>query len=147
MQILLAERFQEMWLKAIVDKSEFVTDFVHLGKDDFSNSALTFYLLLPVCMDKHRELMTVDWRLITKCFSSPIFRNPEDIITSCDQTSNMNDCLFLASGPTQIKDILNSLVYVPCKDTFYFVSDYLPEKNSFSIFKDKTSYVDHYADV
>ncbi|KAK1414006.1 hypothetical protein QVD17_29743 [Tagetes erecta] len=146
-EILLAERFQEMWLKAIVDKSEFVTDFVHLGKDDFSSSALTFYLLLPVCMDKHRELMTVDWQLITKCFSSPIFKNPEDIITTCDHTSIMNDCLFLASGPMQIKDILNSLVYVPCKDTFYFVSDYLPEKNSFSIFKEQTSYVDHYADV
>ncbi|KAL8242948.1 hypothetical protein R6Q59_013250 [Mikania micrantha] len=146
-EILLAERFQEMWLKAIIDKSEFVTDFVRLGKDDYSNSASTFYLLLPVNVDKHRGSMTVDWQLITKCLSSPIFKNPEDIINTCDRTSNRNDFLYLASGPTQIKDVLNSLVYVPCKDTFYFVSDYLRGKNSFSIFKDERSYVDHYAEV
>ncbi|XP_076937243.1 dicer-like protein 4 [Bidens hawaiensis] len=148
-EILLAERFQEMWLKAIIDKSELVKDFVQLGKDDVSNSSSTFYLLLPVCIDKHRGSMTVDWHLITKCLSSPIFRNPENIITTCDrdQASNMNNCLHLATGPTKIKDILCSLVYVPCKDTFYFVSDYFPEKNSFSIFKEGTSYVNHYAEV
>ncbi|KAJ0861345.1 putative ribonuclease III [Helianthus annuus] len=148
-EILLAERFQEMWLKAIIDKSEFVTDFVELGKHDFSNSALTFYLMLPVRVDAHRGSMTVDWQLITKCLSSPIFKNPEEIITACNQTqtSNMNACLHLADGPTQIEDIVNSLVYVPCKDTFYFVSAYLPDKDSFSIFKEGTSYVDHYAEV
>ncbi|KAI3744431.1 hypothetical protein L1987_57511 [Smallanthus sonchifolius] len=145
-EILLAERFQEMWLKAIIDKSEFITDFVELGKDDFNNSALTFYLLLPMRVDEHRASMTVDWQLITKCLSSPIFKNPKDIITTCDQMYTMNGCLYLANGPTQIKDILNSLVYVPCKDIFYFVSDYLPEKNSFSIFKE-TSYVNHYAEA
>ncbi|KAI3796093.1 hypothetical protein L1987_38757 [Smallanthus sonchifolius] len=146
-EILLAERFQEMWLKVIIDKSEFITDFVELGKDDFSNSALTFYLLLPMRVDEHRGSMTVDWQLITKCLSSPIFKNPKDIITTCDQMYTMNGCLYLANGPTQIKDILNSLVYVPCKDIFYFVSDYLPEKNSFSIFKDERSYVNHYAEA
>ncbi|KAK9060685.1 hypothetical protein SSX86_021391 [Deinandra increscens subsp. villosa] len=146
-EIMLAEKFQEMWLKAIIDKSEFVADFVQLGNVDFSNSALTFYLLLPMSVDKYRGSVTVDWQLITKCLSSPIFKNPVETITPYDQASNMNDCLYLASGPTQIKDIVNSLVYVPCKDTFYFVSDYFAEKNSFSIFKEDTSYADHYADV
>ncbi|PWA74613.1 dicer-like 4 [Artemisia annua] len=144
-EIVLAERFQEMWLKAIIDKSEFVTDFVQLSEDDASNSASRFYLLLPVTMDKHKGSMDVDWQLITKCLSSPIFKNPED--TTCDQTSHMNDCLYLANGSTQLNDIINSLVYVPCKDTFYFVSDYFPEKNYFSLFKDEINYVDHYAEV
>lgn len=132
-----------MWLKAIVDKSEFVTDYVQLGKDDVSNAASTFYLLLPVTVNEHQGSISVDWKLITNCLSSPIFKNPEDIA----QTSHTNNCLYLANGPTQINDILNSLVYVPCKDTFYFVSDYLPEKNSFSLFKEDTNYVDHFSEV
>nr|XP_043623396.1 dicer-like protein 4 isoform X2 [Erigeron canadensis] len=148
-KIVLAERFQEMWLKAIIDKSEFTTDFVRLGKDDVkddvSNSSLTFYLLLPVTTDEHVRTMTVDWKLITKCLSSPIFKNPEYI--KCDQTSDLNNCLYLANGPTQINDILDSLVYVPCKDIFYFVSDYLSGRDSFSKFKDETRYVDHYAEA
>lgn len=134
-----------MWLKAIIDKSEFVTDFVQLSEDDASNSASTFYLLLPVAMDEHKGSMDVDWQLITKCLSSPIFKNPED--TTCNQTSHTNDCLHLANGSARLNDLINSLVYVPCKDTFYFVSDYFPQKNYFSLFKDEINYVDHYADV
>lgn len=144
-EIVLAERFQEMWLKAIVDKSEFVRDFVRLGKDDVSSPMSTFYLLLPVIVDKYRGSMTVDWKLITKCLSSPIFRIPED--NTCDQTSHMNNWLYLSNGPTKINDIMNSLVYVPCKDTFYFVSGLLPDQDAFSLFKEETNYVDHFAQI
>ncbi|XP_024979353.1 dicer-like protein 4 isoform X2 [Cynara cardunculus var. scolymus] len=142
-EIVLAEWFQEMWLKAIIDKSEFVKDFVQLGKDDVSSPISTFYLLLPVIVNKYRGSMTVDWKLITKCLSSPIFRTPKD--NTCDRTSHMNNCLYLSNGPTKIDDILNSLVYVPCKDTFYFVSGLFPEKDAFSLFKEETNYANHFA--
>ncbi|XP_071686095.1 dicer-like protein 4 isoform X2 [Rutidosis leptorrhynchoides] len=142
-EIVLAEKFQEMWLKAIIDKSELTMDYVRLGKDDVSNIASTFYLLLPVIVNEHQKSISVDWNLITKCLSSPIFKNPEDIV----QTSYMNNCLHLANGPTQINDILHSFVYVPCKDTFFFVSEFLPDRNSFSVFKDDKSYINHFAEV
>ncbi|KVH93716.1 Dicer double-stranded RNA-binding fold, partial [Cynara cardunculus var. scolymus] len=128
---------------AIIDKSEFVKDFVQLGKDDVSSPISTFYLLLPVIVNKYRGSMTVDWKLITKCLSSPIFRTPKD--NTCDRTSHMNNCLYLSNGPTKIDDILNSLVYVPCKDTFYFVSGLFPEKDAFSLFKEETNYANHFA--
>ncbi|KAI3524344.1 hypothetical protein L1887_02997 [Cichorium endivia] len=145
-EIVLAERFQEMWLKAIVDKSDFASNFVPLGKDDVSNSVSTFYLMLPVTVDKRQGSMTVDWKLITKCLSSPIFKSPQDDITF-DQTFCSDDCLYLANGPTKIDDIINSLAYVPCKDTFFFVSDVLRDKDAFNLFKEDTNYVDHYAEV
>ncbi|KAJ9557988.1 hypothetical protein OSB04_012602 [Centaurea solstitialis] len=144
-EIMLAERFQEMWLKAIIDKSEFAMDFVQLGKDDVSSPISTFYLLLPVSVDRYRGTMTVDWKLITKCLSSPIFKTPE--ANTSHQTSHTNNYLHLSNGPTKIDDIMNSLVYVPCKDTFYFVSGLLHNLDAFNVFKDDTNYVDHFAQV
>lgn len=144
-EIVLAERFQEMWLKAIVDKSDFASDFVPLGKDDVSNSVSTFYLMLPVTVNDHQGSISVDWKLITKCLSSPIFKSPEHI--KSDQPICLNDSLYLENGPTRIDDIVNSLAYVPCKDTFFFVSDVIRDKDSYNLFKEDTSYVDHYAEI
>ncbi|KAL4589871.1 hypothetical protein LXL04_002782 [Taraxacum kok-saghyz] len=148
-EIVLAERFQEMWLKAIVDKSDFTKDYVQLGKDDVSNSMSTFYLMLPVTVnDENGGLMTVDWKLITRCLSSPIFKSPEDVTTTFSQTVSSNDdCLYLTNGSTKVNDILNSLVYVPCKDIFFFVSEVVHDKDAFDLFKEDTSYVNHYAEV
>ena len=86
--------------------------------------------------------MTVDWKLVKSCLSLPIFRSGEDARDSV--ISHRNNHLELANGPHSINDIINSLVYAPCKDTFFFISDVVPEKNGNSLYKDSTNHKEHY---
>jgi endoribonuclease Dicer len=44
-------------------------------------------------------------------------------------------------------DVAESFVYVPSKNTFFFVSDIIREKNGFCIYKDTTSHFEHYLDM
>lgn len=142
-EIVLAEKFQEMFLKVIIDRSEFRNEFVSLGKNDYGNSgSRTFYLMLPVIWHEYEDAMTVDWKLIRRCLSSPIFRMPEDV--GANGLPHLSNQLYLANGPRCINDVVNSLVYAPSKDLFFFVSDVVLEKNAYSEYKESRTYVEHY---
>lgn len=145
-EILQAQYFQKMFLKVILDRSEFVPEFVSLGQhgDNYSGSSI-HYLLLPVFWSDFDGPMNVDWKLIRRCLSSPIFgaqKGAGDKVNLC-----MDNCLELANGRYDVNDVINSLVYAPCKDTFFFISDVVKEKNGYSEFKDSTTHVQHYAKV
>ncbi|CAK9179473.1 unnamed protein product [Ilex paraguariensis] len=145
-EISLAEKFQQMFLKVILDRSEFIPDYVPLGELDGCNlSTSTFYLLLPVIMVECKDTISVDWNLVRKCLSSPIFRTPKD--AGDGKIPHLNKQLQLANGPRSVNDVVNSLVYAPCKDTFFFVSEVVQEKNGYSSFKDSKTHIDHYIDT
>ncbi|KAK4265332.1 hypothetical protein QN277_026397 [Acacia crassicarpa] len=144
-EIQMAQTFQEISLKIILDRSEFVHEFVPLGRADvLQTSTSTFYLLLPVIMKDSEKTMSVDWNTVKRCLSSPIFRLPEQTVTSklfpCDGT------LQLADGCRSVRDLENSLVYAPHKKLFYFITKIVYEKNGLSPYKDlgPSSYVDRY---
>ncbi|XP_042476647.1 endoribonuclease Dicer homolog 4-like isoform X2 [Macadamia integrifolia] len=139
-EILLAEHFQEMFLKIILDRTEFLSDFVPLGKNELSRSS-TFYLLLPVKEHVHENAMTVDWEIVRRCLSSPIFKFPTGAFEN--SALPVNQTLKLASGPTKITDILNCLVFVPHKKSFFFIDGILSE-NGYSPFKDYSSYEEYF---
>lgn len=139
---MLAEKIQEMFLKAILDRSEFIPESISLGKSDFSNSSsLTYYLMLPVVFLECGNKMTVDWNLVRRCLSSPIFGVPEYA------NGHMNNYLHLYNGCKSVEDVKNSLVYVPCKNTFFFVSEVIKNKNGYCTYKDLTNHVEHYLDM
>ncbi|KAM7268329.1 hypothetical protein ACFE04_010495 [Oxalis oulophora] len=143
-EMLMAQHFQEMFLKVILDRSEFIQEYVPLGKNDSDvHDSSTFYLLLPVLSHDYLNTMSVDWKLVRKCLSSPIFRAPtpakdHEIISSGAH-------LHLANGCWSINDIENSLGFCPQKNAFFFVTNIVWDKNGYSPYKDSdtTSHVDH----
>ncbi|KAK6136536.1 hypothetical protein DH2020_029732 [Rehmannia glutinosa] len=144
-EIASAEKFQQMFLKVILDRHKFIPEYVSLEDSDvLGSSSSTFYLLLPVIAHE-RDKISVDWTLINRCLSSPIFRHPR--ISTSDEISQLNNHLHLANGCSSVHDILNSLVYVGCKDTFYFISEILPEKNGYSSYNDSRNHVEHYTEA
>lgn len=126
-EITYATNFQELFLKAILDRSEFVHEYVPLGKHVLSKSCPTFYLLLPVIFHVSERRVTVDWEIIRRCLSSPVFKNPSNAVDKGILPSN--DCLQLANGCSSIRDVENSLVYTPHQKKFYFITNVVPEKN------------------
>ncbi|XP_028760714.1 dicer-like protein 4 isoform X2 [Neltuma alba] len=144
-EIQMAQQFQEMSLKIILDRSEFVNEYVPLGGADvLQTSTSTFYLLLPVIMQGCEKTITVDWKTVKRCLSSPIFRLREHAVTPKLFPWDMN--LQLANGCRSVKDLENSLVYAPHKKQFYFIANIAYEKDGLSRYKDvgSSSYVDHY---
>ncbi|CAN4113157.1 unnamed protein product [Withania somnifera] len=141
-EIQLAEKFQRMFLKIILDRSQFIPDFVSLEKKDYVESASKFYLLLPVNLFGQNKI-SVDWELVRRCLSSPIFGT--SVGAGNNEKSKFDEQLQLASGSKSVHDVVNSLVYVPCKDAFFFISD-VTDKNAYSIYKDSKNHVDHYYD-
>ncbi|KAL5547660.1 hypothetical protein UlMin_002891 [Ulmus minor] len=142
-EIVLAQKFQEIFLKLILDRSEFEAEFVSLGGDDFSTSSSTYYLLLPVIFNGSNNTLSIDWKTIRKCLSSPIFRRPE---SATDKKICSSDAhLQLADGSRRICDIENSLVYTPYTKNFFFITHIAREKNGNSLFKDSdtVTYMDH----
>ncbi|KAL6221580.1 hypothetical protein ACLB2K_004976 [Fragaria x ananassa] len=141
-EILLAQNFQEMFLKFILDRSEFVSEFVPLGKYEFSgSSSSTFYLLLPVTLGENDKI-SIDWRIIKKCLSSPVFRGPGHAMDSKITSSGIR----LASGYTSISEVEDSIVYVSYKKSFYFITNVSGERNAYSLYKEDPEplmYVDH----
>ncbi|GAB4832726.1 endoribonuclease Dicer [Ancistrocladus abbreviatus] len=144
-EILLAQKFQEMFLKIILDRSEFVASFVPLENSEVSDSkSSSFYLLLPVIWNQYKSTMVVDWKLIRRCLSSPIFSDSTDVVGS--QIPG-DELLQLADGPARMNDIVNSLVYAVNKKSFFFVSQILPGKNGYSSIDDSTSHVEYWRKV
>ncbi|GFP97060.1 dicer-like protein 4 [Phtheirospermum japonicum] len=143
-EIAAAEMFQQLFLKIILDRHELIPDYVVLENNDVhESSSSTFYLLLPVILHEHGKI-SVDWTLIRRCLSSPIFKNPG--VGLGDETSQLNNHLHLASGRKSVHDVVHSLVYVPCKNTFFFISGIFQGKSGHSLYDDSKSHVEHYAE-
>jgi len=140
----MAEDFQEMFLKISLDRLEFLSEIVDLGMAVESHtSSSTFYLLLPVVLQEYGNTMKVDWKTVKRCLWSPIFRHPE--YTMDKKKFPFDNHLQLANGSKSVRDVENSLVYVPHKKTFYFVTNIDYEKTGFSPHKESgaSSYVDY----
>lgn len=143
-EIMQAEQFQEMFLKVILDRSEFNSEFVPLGKDDYcESSSSTFYLLLPVIFHKNSNPVSVDWKIIRRCLSSPVFGTPGISVDRKSLPSHRP--LQLHNGCSSVSDVKNSLVYATHKKCFYFVTEIVYEKNGYSPYKDSdsSSHVEH----
>lgn len=141
-ELVQAEKFQRMFLKVILDRSEFISEFVSLENNVTSNPiSSTSYLLLPILLNNNNKV-SVDWKLVGKCLSSSIFGAPK--CGGHDGCSQDKRQLHLANGIKSGEEVVNSLVYVPCKDTFFFVSDIVFYKNGYSLIKDFKNHLDHY---
>lgn len=137
--------FQQMSLKIILDRDQFIPEYVSLETNDlYEPSSSTFYLLLPV-IQLENDKISVDWTLIKRCLSSPIFRQPG--IGLGNEMNQLNNRLHLANGLKCVDEIVNSLVYVPCKNTFFFVSDIFPEKDGYSLYDDSKTHMEHYTET
>lgn len=129
-----AQKFQEMFLKVILDRSDLQPEFVPLGQDiDVNSGSSTYYLLLPVTLQNSNSCVSVDWKTIRRCLSSPLFRNPTDTTAKTDVSGF---CLTLANGSKRKNDVENSLVYAPYKKLFYFITNINFEKSGGSLYKD-----------
>lgn len=102
----------------------------------------TLYLLLPIVEHEHEKL-SVDWTLIRRCLSSMIFKEAGSDVE--DDICQVTGYLHLANGCTSFNATLGSLVYLPCKDTFFFISDILTEKNAHDSYNDSESHAEHYS--
>lgn len=132
-EIMEAQHFQEMFLKIILDRSQFIPEFVPLGSFSISSNS-TFYLLLPVIVHDLENKVTADWIFMRRCLASPIFRTPVKVLKNEILSSNV--CLELGNGCWSISDIMNSLVYVPHKKAFCFITNIADGKNGYSRYKD-----------
>ncbi|XP_021741889.1 dicer-like protein 4 isoform X2 [Chenopodium quinoa] len=140
-EMLQALNFQEMCLKIILDRSEFMCGHVPLEKNKANESSSSvFYLLLPVISRQYDSSISVDWMTIRRCLSSPIFAPPDHLADTC---ISLDSHLQLADGPASVNDILNSLIYVDHRKSFFFVSKILPDKNGYSLVNSSTSHIDH----
>ncbi|KAF9614411.1 hypothetical protein IFM89_018556 [Coptis chinensis] len=145
-EIIQAQNIQELFLKIVLDRSEFFANFVKLGKNASSQASHSaFYLLLPVRQNDCEGRLTVDWKLIRRCLSSPVFGTQKDVLDSVNVPDGSS--LILADGPASKSVIVNSLVFTPHKKLFFFVDDILPGIDANSPFTDRScsNYVDHYA--
>lgn len=145
LQITEAENFQEMFLKIILDRAEFTREFVPLGKITSYGLSATFYLLLPIILHGCENQVMVDWDIIRRCLSSPIFRSPDVInLGTCSSDTHLH----LASGCRSTNDVKNSLVYYSNQKNFYFVTNIIHEKNGYSPVSEKDSdspsHVEHF---
>ncbi|XP_022134940.1 dicer-like protein 4 isoform X2 [Momordica charantia] len=128
-EITQAESFQEMFLKVILDRSEFVQEFIPLRNNVSKSISSTSYLLLPLIFHDNERSVSIDWKVIRRCLFSPIFQIPGSIVkeTACSHAH-----LTLYDGRRRTSDIKNSLVYVPYKREFFFVTDIVKGKNGYS---------------
>ncbi|XP_022888734.1 dicer-like protein 4 isoform X2 [Olea europaea var. sylvestris] len=141
-EIALAEKFQQMFLKVILDRSEFIPEYVSLENHDvYESRSSTFYLMLPITQNENKKI-SVDWMTVKRCLSSPIFKYPGN--SAEDKICRLNDYLHLANGCKCKNDVVNSLVYVPCKETFFFIDDVVPEKDGYSLYNESENQMEHY---
>lgn len=131
-----------MFLKVILDRSEFIPEYVPLENPDiYEPSSSTFYLMLPITQQEDNKI-SVDWSTVKRCLSSPIFKYPGN--SGDDEIRQLNDYLHLANGRKSKNDVVNSLVYVPCKNKFFFIADIVQEKDGFSAYNKSKNHMEHY---
>ncbi|MCL7029021.1 hypothetical protein MKW94_016083 [Papaver nudicaule] len=146
-EVVQAENFQEMFLKIILDRSDFFSDFVPLGMNDIrQGSPSSLYLLLPLKQSEHENRLLIDWDIIKTCLSSAVFRSPK---VSCDSfESPVPPCesLEFANGSVSRSDILNTLVFTPHNKLFFFVDGILDGIDAESPFTSEhhSSYIEYY---
>lgn len=136
-EIVEGQKFQEMFLKVLLDRSDLQREFVPLGQgrhNDVNSSSSTYYLLLPVISQNSNSRISVDWNTIRRCLSSPLFGNPTDTTAKTDVSREFH--LTLADGSKRQSDVENSLVYAPYKKLFYFITNINFEKRGCSQYKD-----------
>ncbi|XP_020265696.1 endoribonuclease Dicer homolog 4-like isoform X2 [Asparagus officinalis] len=144
-EVLLAESFQEMFLKVILDRSDFYHDFVSLGENAaISPPSSTFYLLLPVKKKKCEENMVVDWETVKRCLSSPVFSH--STVSHARDLCDVSNSLKLYNGTFAENDVFDSVVFTQHNKLFYFIYGILHEKNALSKHRNSTSYAEHYMD-
>ncbi|XP_073150113.1 dicer-like protein 4 isoform X2 [Henckelia pumila] len=144
-EVASAEKFQQMCLNIILDRSKFIPEYFSLEENDVHEAnTSTFYLTLPI-VQHDDDKISVDWMLVNRCLSSPIFRHRDNVVD--DEIPQPNSRLHLSNGGKDARDIVNSLVYVPCKDTFFFISDICHEKNGYSLYDESKTHAEHYINV
>lgn len=132
-----------MFLKVILDRTDFVHDYVALGENkSFPAGIPLFYLLLPVLRNSDKN-DAVDWKIIRRCLSSPIFGSPADGLKQNDIFSESS--VILENGTLNRSDVENSLVYVPHKKQFFFVTNINLDMNGHSLYReaDCLTHVEH----
>lgn len=141
-QITLAEKFHEMSLKVILERSVFSSDFVSLGeRSDSHDTALTFYLFLPVIVRSDGDDKAVDWETVQRCLSSPVFGNS----TNSEDLQPTSDRMKLRNGTFKVSDIMNSFVFTPHNRKYFFVQGINHEKNAYTYKSEKyPTYDAHY---
>ncbi|KAJ3679169.1 hypothetical protein LUZ60_017180 [Juncus effusus] len=150
-QMKIAQQFQEMWLKAILDRSEFASERVSLGKLEalFRHEGSTFYLLLPVKQqnygESHNKLL-VDWDTMRLCLSSPVFGNDANNQLLRGDCANSDDCLRLKNGVFKKRDLVGSLVYMPHNGLFFFVDGILHEMDASSAIQSSGTFNEYFKD-
>ncbi|KZV28379.1 dicer-like protein 4 [Dorcoceras hygrometricum] len=144
-EVTSAEKFQQMFLNIILDRSKFIPEYFSLEENDVHEAnTSTFYLLLPIVQYDDKKIF-VDWMLVNRCLSSPIFRHQEDVVN--DDIPQTNCRLHLSNGVKDVHDIVDSLVYVPRKETFFFISEICHGKNGYSLYDKSKTHVEHYIEV
>lgn len=138
--MILAHNFQEMFLKVLLDRSEFTSSYILLGNDAALDMDSTFYLLLPIKQKFYGDNM-IDWPAVKKCLSSPVFQDPMG--SSLHDSYLPNESLKLLGGTYKIDDVIGSLVYTPHTDLFFFVDSILDGTNAKSELNDAT-YEEHF---
>ncbi|XP_006653591.1 endoribonuclease Dicer homolog 4 [Oryza brachyantha] len=140
-KMMLAQKFQEMFLKILLDRSEFTSSHVILGNDVTLEINSTFYLLLPIKQKCYGDKFMIDWPAVERCLSSPIFKAPKDV--SVHDSYSPNKSLRLLDGICSKTDVVGSVVFSPHNNIFFFVDAILDEINARSEYKDAT-YAEHF---
>ncbi|KQJ83511.1 hypothetical protein BRADI_5g15337v3 [Brachypodium distachyon] len=140
-QMILARNFQEMFLKILLDRSEFTSSDVILCNDDTLEISSTFYLLLPIKQKCCGDIFVIDWPTVVRCLSSPVFRDPVDV--SVHGSYIPNESLRLLDEVYSRTDVVGSLIFVPHNNTFFIIDVILDKLNGRSEFNGAT-YEEHY---
>ncbi|KAG8082637.1 hypothetical protein GUJ93_ZPchr0014g47162 [Zizania palustris] len=140
-KMMLAHKFQEMFLKILLDRSEFTSSHVILGNDVTLEINSTFYLLLPIKQKFYGDKFMIDWPAVERCLSSPIFKDP--IHVSVHSSYSPNECIRLLDGICSKTDVVGSVVFSPHNNLFFFVDAILDEINGKSEYNGAT-YEEHF---
>ncbi|XP_062184952.1 endoribonuclease Dicer homolog 4 isoform X3 [Phragmites australis] len=142
-EMMLTHNFQEMYLKILLDRSEFTSSYVMLGNDAALQINSTFYLLLPIKQKFYGDKFMIDWPTVKRCLSSPLFQDPTDL--SPNDSYSPNEPLKLLDGTYSKADVIGSLVFTPHNNLFFFVDVIKDEVNAKSKFKfNGATYEEHF---
>ncbi|KAH9296951.1 hypothetical protein KI387_028633, partial [Taxus chinensis] len=143
-QLRDALKFQEVYLRIMLDRPDFLEDYVALGREDRNwGSSSTTYLLLPVQSCDAEKDISIEWKIIKEILSSPIFSHTSQKLAEefCNEhLIKRRDYLRLANGWAPVETLQNTLVLTTHNNTFYCIVDVLPQINSNSKFRECTEY-------
>lgn len=139
--MILARNFQEMFLKVLLDRSEFTSSYILLGGDAALEEDSAFYLLLPIKQKFYGDKFMIDWPAVKRCLSSPVFQDPMGLFLHDSYVPN--ESLKLLDGTYSKAVVIGSLVYTPHTDLFFFVDVILDETSAKSELNGKT-YEEHF---